>query len=100
MRCLLCKDRQMTQGRGPVRGKPQAHRRVSYDPSTGEPWRTGVVVPAEEAAKAITAATTAGLSFAGLVTELIRRMAVDDATGRPVWTDELAQYQKELPQAG
>ncbi|MQY10271.1 hypothetical protein SRB5_03780 [Streptomyces sp. RB5] len=80
----------MAGGRhGRERGKPQAHRRTSYDPSTG-PWRTGVVVREQQAVKAITAAERAGLSFAGLINELVRRMEVD-GNGRPVWADELNQ---------
>lgn len=87
------------QGSGPVRGKPQAHRRA-YDPSTRLPWRTGVVLNPEAAAKAITAADSAGLSFAGLVNELVKRMKVDES-GRPLWADELTHHeQEELPQTG
>jgi hypothetical protein len=86
----------MTQGRlGPRPGKPQQHRRVSFDPASGKPWRTGLIVQNEDAEKAIVAAEKAGLSFAGLVAQLIKRMEVD-AEGRPVWADELKQ-QEELP---
>ncbi|MGD6757271.1 hypothetical protein [Streptomyces sp. BH105] len=82
---------------GALRGKPQTGRRV-YDPDSGRPWRTGVVVTSDEARKAITAADKAGLSFAGLVGQLIQRMEVD-ADGRPTWADEV-QHQEELPKAG
>ena len=84
--------------RGPKPGKQQAHNRASYDPSSGQPWRTGVIMQPEEAEKALTAANLAGLSFAGLVNELVRRMDVDEA-GLPVWADEL-RAQEELPKAG
>jgi hypothetical protein len=72
--------------------------RSSYDPSSGLPWRSGVIMQPEEAAKALTAANLAGLSFAGLVNELVRRMEVDE-TGLPVWADKPAA-QEELPKAG
>jgi hypothetical protein len=71
---------------------------VSYDPSLGKSWKTGIIVQPEDAEKAITAAEMAGVSFAGLVAQLIRRMDVDEA-GRPVWADELTEHQEELPQA-
>jgi len=90
-----------TTHKGHARGKPQGHRRPSYDPSSGQSWRTGVLVYPDEALKAITAADGAGLSFAGLVNELIRRMPVDE-NGLPTWTDELfgVAEQKELPMTG
>lgn len=91
----------MTDRRGPVRGVAQARRRV-YDPASGQPWRTGVVVLADEAAKAIKAAEKSGLSFAGLVGQLIQRMEVD-AEGRPAWLsgdDASTTPNKELRQAG
>lgn len=80
---------------GPVRGRAQRGRRAAYDPTSGENWRTGVVVTPEEAVKALKAADLTGLSFAGLVNELIRRMDVDKH-GRPVWADQLNQ-QNPLP---
>ena len=92
----VCKDHAMTYRGGAVRGVPQAHRRASYDPSTGRPWRTGVALPPDAAMKVIEAADKAGLSFAGLVTELIMRMETDD-NGAPVW---IASKQEELPKAG
>ncbi|MFE7268205.1 hypothetical protein ACFU9B_40410 [Streptomyces sp. NPDC057592] len=50
------------------------------------------------AKKAITAADRTGLSFAGLVNELLKRMEVDE-NGRPVWAGELDE-QKALPLTG
>jgi hypothetical protein len=87
-----------TRRGGPAQGKPQAHRRASYDPSSGRPWRTGVAVPPDAASKAVRAAERANLSFAGLVTELIRRMDVDE-TGLPSWAEE-SNPAEELPEAG
>lgn len=89
---------QRGQNRGPVRGRAQGGRRVSYDPSSGENWRTGIVVVPDVAKKAIRAAESTGLSFAGLVNELVRRMPVDEE-GRPVWADEL-DTQDTLPLTG
>lgn len=54
-----------------------------------------MVVTPDEATKALKAANATGLSFAGLVNELIRRMDVD-RHGRPAWADELHQ-QHPLP---
>lgn len=50
------------------------------------------------ATKAIKAAGSTGLSFAGLVNELLRRMDVDE-DGRPVWADGLDE-QEALPLTG
>ena len=83
---------------GPLRGRAQQGRPVTYDPKSGQNWRTGVVIVPDMAAKAIKAAGTTGLSFAGLVNELIRRMPVDE-NGRPAWADELDE-QKALPLTG
>ncbi|MCQ8194631.1 hypothetical protein [Streptomyces rugosispiralis] len=83
---------------GPLRGRAQTGRPVSYDPKSGQNWRTGVVIVPDMAEKAIKAAGAAGLSFAGLVNELIKRMPVDE-NGRPVWADELDE-QKALPLTG
>ncbi|MGO4417213.1 hypothetical protein AB4Z54_00150 [Streptomyces sp. MCAF7] len=83
---------------GPLRGRAQTGRPVTYDPKSGQNWRTGVVIVPDMAAKAIKAAGTTGLSFAGLVNELIRRMPVDE-NGRPVWADELDE-QRALPLTG
>ena len=80
---------------GPVRGR--AGRKVSYDPKSGQNWRTGVVIVPDAAEKAIKAAGATGLSFAGLVNELIKRMPVDE-NGRPVWAAE--PDQGELPMTG
>jgi hypothetical protein len=97
---MLWEDRAMTQRRGRAAGKPQQHRRASYDPDSGKTWRTGVVVQPDDAVKALRAADLAGLSFAGLVAQLIRRMDVDE-DGRPMWADEVSfDRQEELPQAG
>jgi hypothetical protein len=82
---------------GPAQGKPQPHRRASYDASSGRPWRTGVALPPDAAAKAVKASERANLSFAGLVTDLIRRMDVDE-TGRPTWHEQ-KDPQEELPDA-
>lgn len=82
-----------TRGRGRIRG--QAQRRISYDPSSGEKWRTGVVFPPDEAAKVIRAAERTGMSVAGVLAKLIQQMPVD-AHGRPIWAHE----QEELPNAG
>lgn len=87
-----------SEGSGPVRGKAQPGRRLSYDPSSGQNWRTGVVILPEMAKKAIHAADRTGLSFAGLVNELLKRMDVDE-NGRPVWADELDE-QRTLPLTG
>ncbi|MCQ4045793.1 hypothetical protein ACFOSC_27745 [Streptantibioticus rubrisoli] len=81
-----------------MRGRAQGGRRVSYDPSSGENWRTGIVVVPDVAVKAIRAAERTGLSFAGLVNELVRRMEVDE-NGRPVWADE-HDDQEALPMTG
>lgn len=91
----------MTTRKGHARGRAQAHRRTTYDPSSGQSWRTGVLVYPDEALKAITAADGAGLSFAGLVNELIRRMPVDEH-GLPTWADELSgdDEQEALPMTG
>jgi hypothetical protein len=83
---------------GPLRGRAQTGRPVSYDPSCGQNWRTGVVIVPDMAAKAIKAAGITGQSFAGLVNELIRRMPVDE-NGRPAWADELDE-QQALPLTG
>lgn len=83
----------------PIRGKPQAHRRAAYDASSGRPWRTGVQITPAEAEKAIRAADATGLSFSGFVTELIRRLPVDES-GKPTWAGELNDTQEELPKAG
>lgn len=56
-----------------------------------------MVVP-DVAVKAIRAAERTGLSFAGLVNELVRRMEVDE-NGRPVWADE-HDDQEALPMTG
>ncbi|MFF4607756.1 hypothetical protein ACFY12_34085 [Streptomyces sp. NPDC001339] len=87
-----------SKGSGSVRGKAQPYRRVAYDPSSGQNWRTGVVVLPEQAAKAIKAADSIGMSFAGLVNELLRQMPVDE-NGRPTWAAELNE-QKPLPLTG
>lgn len=91
----------MTTRKGHARGRAQAHRRTSYDPASGQTWRTGVLIYPEEARKAIRAADGADLSFAGLVNELIRRMPVDDQ-GLPTWAHELTAdaEQEELPMTG
>jgi hypothetical protein len=83
---------------GPLRGRAQTGRPVTYDPTSGQNWRTGVVIPPDTAAKAIKAIGFTGQSFAGLVTELIKRMPVDE-NGRPLWADELDE-QKALPLTG
>ncbi|MFJ2833574.1 hypothetical protein ACIPC1_39555 [Streptomyces sp. NPDC087263] len=83
---------------GPLRGRAQTGRPVSYDPTSGQNWRTGVVIVPDMAAKAIKAAGFTGQSFAGLVNELIRRMPVDEH-GRPLWADELDE-QRALPLTG
>ncbi|WP_327359847.1 hypothetical protein [Streptomyces sp. NBC_01304] len=83
-----------------MRGKAQGGRRISYDPSSGRNWQTGVVLVPDAAVKGIRAAELTGLSFAGLVNELIRRMDVDE-DGRPVWAAELeSDEQGELPMTG
>ncbi len=82
---------------GHTRGKPQPHKRASYDPSTGKAWRTGLSLKPETAVKAIKAAELAEMSVAGLLEELIRRLPVD-AEGRPTWAPPPAQT--ELPLAG
>jgi hypothetical protein len=87
------------RGGGPIPGRQQAHRRVTYDASTGQPWKTGVMMQPAEAEKALKAADLAGLSFAGLVNELVKRLEVDEA-GLPVWAAELKTQQEELPKAG
>lgn len=87
-----------SKGSGAVRGRAQPGRRVSYNPESGENWRTGVVVLPEMAKKAITAADSTGMSFAGLVNELLRRMPVDDH-GRPLWAGEINE-QPALPLTG
>lgn len=81
---------------GPMRGRAQG-RPVTYDPTSGQNWRTGVVIVPDAAEKALKAAGAAGLSFAGLVNELIKRMPVDE-NGRPVWAVE--PDQGELPMTG
>ncbi len=83
---------------GPLRGRAQTGRPVSYDPTSGQNWRTGVVIVPDMAAKAIKAAGFTGQSFAGLVNELIKRMPVDE-NGRPLWANELDE-QKALPLTG
>ncbi|MEV8590905.1 hypothetical protein AB0424_28595 [Streptomyces sp. NPDC051180] len=83
---------------GPLRGRAQTGRPVTYDPRSGQNWRTGVVIVPDMAEKAIKAAGSTGLSFAGLVNELIKRMPVDE-NGRPVWADELNR-QEALPLTG
>jgi hypothetical protein len=83
---------------GPLLGRAQTGRPVSYDPKSGQNWRTGVVIVPDMAEKAIKAAGFTGQSFAGLVNELIRRMPVDEH-GRPVWADELDE-QQALPLTG
>jgi hypothetical protein len=85
-------------GSGPLRGRAQSGRPVTYDPSSGQNWRTGVVIVPDMAEKAIEAGKATGLSFAGLVNELIKRMPVDE-NGRPVWADELSE-QPGLPLTG
>lgn len=64
-------------------GAPCA-RGITYDPSTGKAWRTGVKLQPGEAAKAIRAAEQLTMSVNGLLAELIRRMPVDKE-GRPLW---------------
>ncbi|MFC8223545.1 hypothetical protein ACFUTY_35940 [Streptomyces sp. NPDC057362] len=86
------------EANGPVRGRAQTGRPVTYDPKSGQNWRTGVVIVPDMAEKAIKAAGATGLSFAGLVNELIKRMPVDE-NGRPAWADELNQ-QEALPLTG
>lgn len=83
---------------GPLRGRAQTGRPVTYDPKSGQNWRTGVVIVPDMAEKAIKAAGSTGLSFAGLVNELIKRMPVDE-NGRPRWADELNR-QEALPLTG
>lgn len=92
------KIRKGVESNGPVRGRAQTGRPLTYDPTSGQNWRTGVVVVPDMAAKAIKAANSTGLSFAGLLNELLKRMEVDE-NGRPVWADELAE-QKALPLTG
>ncbi|KAB7833529.1 hypothetical protein [Streptomyces mobaraensis] len=90
------------EANGPVRGRAQTGRPVTYDPKSGQNWRTGVVIVPDAAEKAIKAASATGLSFAGLVNELIKRMPVDDM-GRPVWAYEISDGksgQEELPMTG
>ncbi|MGW6605178.1 hypothetical protein [Streptomyces sp. NPDC055036] len=86
------------EANGPVRGRAQTGRPVTYDPKSGQNWRTGVVIVPDMAEKAIKAAGSTGLSFAGLVNELIKRMPVDE-NGRPLWADEL-NTQEALPLTG
>ncbi|MEJ8662174.1 hypothetical protein [Streptomyces sp. MS1.AVA.4] len=88
----------MTTRRGPQRGAPRQGRRISYDPASGQAWRTGVVLLPDEAAKVIKAAELSNISVAGLLGELIQRMEID-AAGRPLWAHELRK-QEELPKAG
>lgn len=83
---------------GPLRGRAQTGRPLTYDPKSGQNWRTGVVIVPDMAEKAIKAAGSTGLSFAGLVNELIKRMPVDE-NGRPVWAEELNR-QEALPLTG
>lgn len=90
------------QDNGPLRGRAQTGRPVTYDPKSGQNWRTGVVIVPDMAAKAIKAASSTGLSFAGLVNELIKRMPVDK-NGRPVWADPAfgePDPGEELPMTG
>ncbi|MFI5987082.1 hypothetical protein ACIBEA_40235 [Streptomyces sp. NPDC051555] len=98
MTTKIGKDGGNGPGSGPLRGRAQTGRPVTYDPASGQNWRTGVVVTPDMAAKAIAAAKATGLSFAGLVNELIKQMPVDK-NGRPVWANELDE-QKALPLTG
>ncbi|MFD5565564.1 MULTISPECIES: hypothetical protein [Kitasatospora] len=89
--------------RGRTRGEAQSHRRIKYDPASGN-WRTGISLRPASATKIIDAASAAGMSVAGLLDKLIEQMPVD-SDGRPILDarpkdPESEEDQQELPLVG
>ena len=80
---MCCMIQHMATSGAPL-GRPQRGHETKYDVASGRPYRPGLTLQAEEAAKIVTAANAMGWSVSGLFNELAKRMPVD-ADGIPTW---------------
>ncbi len=79
-------------------GKPQRGHEPQYQVGCGRSYRPGIYLGPAEADRAVTAALSMGMSVSGLLTELIKRMDVDDV-GRPTWWKPEEEVTDPLPLA-